>query len=65
MMVYSSIITADSIVLCYTERGNCQLLASVYESAEQAKGSWQTRQDFLNAPGSKGQTLLMTSCCKG
>ncbi|DBB10599.1 TPA: hypothetical protein ACH3X3_007111 [Trebouxia sp. C0006] len=47
------------------ERGNCQLLASVYESAEQAKGSWQTRQDFLNAPGSKGQTLLMTSCCNG
>ncbi|KAL3152402.1 hypothetical protein ABBQ32_001454 [Trebouxia sp. C0010 RCD-2024] len=47
------------------ERGNCQLLASVYEAAEQAKGSWQTRQDFLNAPGSKGQTLLMTSCCNG
>lgn len=47
------------------ERGNCQLLASVYESAEQAKGSWQTRQDLLNAPGSKGQTLLMTSCFKG
>lgn len=47
------------------ERGNCQLLASVYESAEQAKGSWQTRQDLLNAPGSKGHTLLMTSCCTG
>ena len=52
-------------MLVSTERGNCQLLASVYEAAEQAKGSWQTRQDFLNAPGSKGQTLLMTSCCNG
>lgn len=52
-------------MLVSAERGNCQLLASVYEAAEQAKGSWQTRQDFLNAPGSKGQTLLMTSCCNG
>lgn len=49
----------------HADRGNCQLLVSVYEAAEQAKGSWQTRQDLLNTPASHGQTLLMKACSKG
>ena len=47
------------------EKGNLQLVVTIYEAAEESRGTMSTRADLLNHPLTNGQTLLMRACYNG